>query len=153
MDLNEIKQILDLVREHDLAEFEIEHDGLRLKVRKDTNGAHAVTPSALMVAPVIAPAAAEGAPLAAAAPAAAKPNEEQPASKAPEVGPKPETIEPSARGRRARREIAADNVKDTAALQTDSEASQPLLERVGFSVEQEMEVLGVPTWLLVRRAS
>jgi acetyl-CoA carboxylase biotin carboxyl carrier protein len=65
MDLNEIKQILDLVREHDLAEFEIEHDGLRLKVRKDTNGAHAVTPSALMVAPVIAPAAAEGAPAAA----------------------------------------------------------------------------------------
>ena len=64
MDLNEIKQILDLVREHDLAEFEIEHDGLRLKVRKDTNGAHAVTPSALMVAPVIAPAAAEGAPAA-----------------------------------------------------------------------------------------
>ena len=64
MDLNEIKQILDLVREHELAEFEIEHDGLRLKVRKDTNGAHAVTPSALMVAPVIAPAAAEGAPAA-----------------------------------------------------------------------------------------
>src|SRR6266849_4773870 len=64
MDLNEIKQILDLVREHELAEFEIEHDGLRLKVRKDTNGAHAVNPSALMVAPVIAPAAAEGAPAA-----------------------------------------------------------------------------------------
>src|SRR5713101_900241 len=64
MDLNEIKQILDLVREHELAEFEIEHDGLRLKVRKDTNGAHAVTPPALMVAPVIAPAAAESAPAA-----------------------------------------------------------------------------------------
>ncbi len=64
MDLNEIKQILDLVREHELAEFEIEHDGLRLKVRKDTNGSHAVTPSALMAAPVIAPAAAEGAPAA-----------------------------------------------------------------------------------------
>ncbi len=31
MDLHQIKQILDLVREHDLAEFEIEHDGLRLK--------------------------------------------------------------------------------------------------------------------------
>ena len=30
-----IKQILDLVREHELSEFEIEHDGLRLKVRKD----------------------------------------------------------------------------------------------------------------------
>src|SRR6059036_2299839 len=64
MDLNEIKQILDLVREHELAEFEIEHDGLRLKVRKDANGAHVVTPSTFMVAPV-APAAGEGAPAAA----------------------------------------------------------------------------------------
>ena len=35
MDLDQLKQILDLVREHDLSEFEIEHDGLRLKVRKD----------------------------------------------------------------------------------------------------------------------
>ena len=34
MDLNQIKQILDLVREHDLSEFEIEHDGLRLKIDK-----------------------------------------------------------------------------------------------------------------------
>ena len=43
MDLNQIKQILELVREHELAEFEIEHDGLRLKVRKDSNGSHTVT--------------------------------------------------------------------------------------------------------------
>ena len=43
MDLSQIKQILELVREHELAEFEIEHDGLRLKVRKDANGAHLVT--------------------------------------------------------------------------------------------------------------
>src|SRR5229473_1890861 len=42
MDLNQIKQILDLVREHELSEFEIEHDGLRLKVRKDANGSHMV---------------------------------------------------------------------------------------------------------------
>jgi len=52
MDLNQIKQILDLVREHDLSEFEIEHDGLRLKVRKDVNGAHVVT----LPAPVAPPA-------------------------------------------------------------------------------------------------
>jgi acetyl-CoA carboxylase biotin carboxyl carrier protein len=43
MDLNQIKQILDLVREHELSEFEIEHDGLRLKIRKDVNGAQVVT--------------------------------------------------------------------------------------------------------------
>jgi acetyl-CoA carboxylase biotin carboxyl carrier protein len=43
MDLQQIKQILDLVREHELSEFEIEHDGLRLKVRKDANGSHSIT--------------------------------------------------------------------------------------------------------------
>jgi acetyl-CoA carboxylase biotin carboxyl carrier protein len=34
LDLEQLKHILGLVREHDLAEFEIEQDGLRLKVRK-----------------------------------------------------------------------------------------------------------------------
>jgi acetyl-CoA carboxylase biotin carboxyl carrier protein len=43
MDLEQIKQILDLVREHELSEFEIEHDGLRLKVRKDANGSHVIS--------------------------------------------------------------------------------------------------------------
>ena len=39
MDLEQIKQILDLVREHELSEFEIEHDGpFRLKVRKRRHG-------------------------------------------------------------------------------------------------------------------
>src|SRR5579862_4381954 len=38
MDLNQIRQILNLVREHELSEFEIEHDGLRLKIRKDRDG-------------------------------------------------------------------------------------------------------------------
>jgi acetyl-CoA carboxylase biotin carboxyl carrier protein len=54
MDLERIKQILDLVREHDLSEFEIEHEGLRLKVRKDVNGSHVVTlpaPPAPLVLP------------------------------------------------------------------------------------------------------
>jgi len=56
MDLHQIRQILDLVREHELSEFEIEHDGLRLKIRKDTNGAHVVThaapvPQATIAAP------------------------------------------------------------------------------------------------------
>ncbi len=108
MDLNEIKQILDLVREHDLAEFEIEHDGLRLKVRKDANGAHVVTPSAFMVAPVIAPAAGEGTPAAApplqaspgalpaAADAAAEAEIELAVVKSPIVGTFYRSSEPSA---------------------------------------------------------
>ena len=40
MDLDQLKQILDLVRQHELAEFEIEHEGLRLKIRKDGPPAH-----------------------------------------------------------------------------------------------------------------
>ncbi|HEY2153539.1 MAG TPA: acetyl-CoA carboxylase biotin carboxyl carrier protein [Vicinamibacterales bacterium] len=76
MDLNQIKDILNLVREHDLAEFEIEHDGLRLKVRKDSSGAHVVTipASAVHAAPpasavTMAVAAAPAAPAAIAVPA------------------------------------------------------------------------------------
>jgi acetyl-CoA carboxylase biotin carboxyl carrier protein len=38
MDLDQLKQILDLVREHELTEFEIEQGGLRLKIRKDAAG-------------------------------------------------------------------------------------------------------------------
>src|SRR5690349_18875373 len=57
MDLNHIKQILDLVREHEISEFEIEHEGLRLKIRKDVNGAHVVTVPAPVVPAVVVPAA------------------------------------------------------------------------------------------------
>jgi acetyl-CoA carboxylase biotin carboxyl carrier protein len=35
MDLDTLKQILNLVREHELSELEVEQDGLRLKIRKD----------------------------------------------------------------------------------------------------------------------
>jgi acetyl-CoA carboxylase biotin carboxyl carrier protein len=41
MNLDDIKQILDLVREHDLAELEIERDGLKVRVRKNTAEPHA----------------------------------------------------------------------------------------------------------------
>jgi acetyl-CoA carboxylase biotin carboxyl carrier protein len=47
MDLDQLKQILDLVREHELSEFEIEHEGLRLKIRKDAvSGAVVTVPAA-----------------------------------------------------------------------------------------------------------
>jgi acetyl-CoA carboxylase biotin carboxyl carrier protein len=38
MHLDDIKQLLDLVREHDLAELEIERDGLKVRIRKATAG-------------------------------------------------------------------------------------------------------------------
>ena len=36
MDLDEIKQILELMREHDLAEFELERDSGKVKLRKQS---------------------------------------------------------------------------------------------------------------------
>ena len=56
MDLDQLKQILELVREHELAEFEVEHDGLRLKVRKDAAGTLVPSLTApVSQAPVFAP--------------------------------------------------------------------------------------------------
>jgi acetyl-CoA carboxylase biotin carboxyl carrier protein len=43
MDLDDIRSILDLVREHDLSEFELELDNLKIKVRKP-GGPHGVPP-------------------------------------------------------------------------------------------------------------
>jgi acetyl-CoA carboxylase biotin carboxyl carrier protein len=68
MDLDQIKQILDLVREHELSEFEIEHDGLRLKIRKDSNGAHVVAHASPVVPTLTAPAVTAPAPVAGSAP-------------------------------------------------------------------------------------
>jgi len=73
MDLNQLRELLELVREHELSEFEIEHEGLRLKVRKDGIGAGvtlAATPTLPAPAPMPPRAAA---PSSAAAPAAPAP--------------------------------------------------------------------------------
>ena len=46
MDINQLKQILELVREHELAEFEYEHNGLRVRIRKDAVGGPVIVPGA-----------------------------------------------------------------------------------------------------------
>jgi acetyl-CoA carboxylase biotin carboxyl carrier protein len=56
MNLDDIRQILDLVREHDLAELEIERDGLKVRVRKAGREV-AIMPPALPIATAIMPAA------------------------------------------------------------------------------------------------
>jgi acetyl-CoA carboxylase biotin carboxyl carrier protein len=43
MDLDQLKQILQLVREHELAELEVEQDGFRVKIRKDAAGGYVPT--------------------------------------------------------------------------------------------------------------
>jgi acetyl-CoA carboxylase biotin carboxyl carrier protein len=51
MDLDDIRQILDLVREHDLAELEIERDGLKVRVRKAGDRVTVIPPAVPLVAP------------------------------------------------------------------------------------------------------
>ena len=74
MNLDDIRKVLDLVREHDLAEFELEQDGLKVRVRKTGRDVQLVSPAPLAVAAAPAPG-----PTAVPAPAAA------PAEDAPEV--------------------------------------------------------------------
>jgi acetyl-CoA carboxylase biotin carboxyl carrier protein len=60
MDLDEIKQILDLMREHDLAEFELERESGRVKLRKQSSNPQfvAAAPAVPAIAYAPAPAAA-----------------------------------------------------------------------------------------------
>ena len=55
MTLDEIKQILDLVREHELAEFELEQEGVKLRIRKKGQEAPAVvvSPAHTLPGPVV----------------------------------------------------------------------------------------------------
>jgi acetyl-CoA carboxylase biotin carboxyl carrier protein len=75
MDFSDIERILALVRDHDLAEFELERDGLKVRVRKAGAPTFHATPLQLTSAPVAPQALPPAAPLAAApgpaAPAAA----------------------------------------------------------------------------------
>src|SRR5215211_4945612 len=52
MDFDDIERLLELVREHDLAEFELEHDGLKLRVRKSPGGVPQLAPH-IVAAPQI----------------------------------------------------------------------------------------------------
>jgi acetyl-CoA carboxylase biotin carboxyl carrier protein len=61
INLEQLKQILDLVREHDLSELEIEQEGVRVKIKKDASGGLVVHPPPAAppaaAAPVVRPAA------------------------------------------------------------------------------------------------
>ena len=63
MDLDEIKKILELMREHELAEFELESESSKLRLRKQAPAQWTATP---VVAPLpyVAPAVVAGAPTA-----------------------------------------------------------------------------------------
>jgi acetyl-CoA carboxylase biotin carboxyl carrier protein len=95
MDLEDIRQILDLVREHDLAELEVERDGLKIRVRKAGPQLAIASPS-LPVSHV----AAEVPPAPAGGPASAPPigeGDELAVIKSPIVGTFYRSSEPGAR--------------------------------------------------------
>jgi acetyl-CoA carboxylase biotin carboxyl carrier protein len=72
MNVDAIRQILELVREHELAEFELEQDGVKLRIRKQGHTTVAAVPPPVHVAPLVA--AAPPAYAAVAAPAAEAPS-------------------------------------------------------------------------------
>jgi len=51
MNLDEIKQILEMMREHELAEFELERADFKLRLRKNAGQWAAPMPDALGTAP------------------------------------------------------------------------------------------------------
>ena len=55
VDFDQLKMILGLVREHELSEFELEQDGLRLKIRKAQGGAAASTAASVPPVPANGP--------------------------------------------------------------------------------------------------
>ena len=71
MDFDEIKQILEMMRDHDIAEFELERDNVKLRLRKSGAGHWTAAPPAphghyappMPLAPPPAAAPAEGAPV------------------------------------------------------------------------------------------
>ena len=71
MNFDEIKQLLDMVREHELSEFELERDDFKIRVRKNTSGQWTATMppvshvnyAPVMAAPMAPPLAAPAAPV------------------------------------------------------------------------------------------
>ncbi len=96
MNLDDIKGILNLVREHELAEFEYEHDGLKLRIKKGGQEVVYAAPQVMAApAPVAAPVAA---PAAAPAPTPIEPaGVDLAVIKAPLVGTFYSAAEPGAR--------------------------------------------------------
>jgi acetyl-CoA carboxylase biotin carboxyl carrier protein len=55
MNVDQLKQILDMVREHDLAEFEFEHDGVKIRIKKTPSGYTMPSPAPAPALPAIPP--------------------------------------------------------------------------------------------------
>ena len=101
MDLDDIRQILEMMREHELAEFELERDNVKLRLRKSGSPAWhesmPALPAAAFAPAVMPPAAAAATPSPAAAPAAASEDVDFAIMKSPIVGTFYRSSEPGAK--------------------------------------------------------
>ncbi len=95
MEFDEIKQILEMMREHELAEFELERDDFKVRIKKQGAGQWTIAPAA---APLPAGLSHQPAPAAPAAPAAAPDDDmEFAVVKSPIVGTFYRAAEPGAK--------------------------------------------------------
>jgi acetyl-CoA carboxylase biotin carboxyl carrier protein len=101
MNLDDIKQILDLVREHDLAEFELERDGLKVRIKKAGDPPAPLAPAAAPQSLPVAAAALSAPPASAPAPPASAVEDATPVNlaviKSPIVGTFYRAAEPGAK--------------------------------------------------------
>jgi acetyl-CoA carboxylase biotin carboxyl carrier protein len=68
MTLDEIKQLIEFIKSHELSEFELEHDGVKIRIKSGSSHQVLTVPHPAAAPPVMAPVAAP--PIAAQAPAA-----------------------------------------------------------------------------------
>jgi acetyl-CoA carboxylase biotin carboxyl carrier protein len=98
MTLDEIKQLIEFIKSHELSEFELEHDGVKIRIKSGTSHHVVTVPQVAMAAPVMAPVAAPAAaPVAPAATPVADEGGELAIVKSPIVGTFYRAAEPGAK--------------------------------------------------------
>ena len=101
MTLDEIKQLIEFIKGHELHEFELEQDGVKIRIKSGGNHHNAVAvpqlPVPMMAAPALAAPVAPGAPGAPVAPAPTEEGSEVCIVKSPIVGTFYRAAEPGAK--------------------------------------------------------
>ncbi len=97
MTLDEIKQLIEFIKANELSEFELEHDGVKIRIKSGTSHHVVTVPQAAMAAPVMAPVAAPAAAAASAAAPVADDGDELAIVKSPIVGTFYRAAEPGAK--------------------------------------------------------
>ncbi len=65
MTLDEIKKLIEFIKANELSEFELEHDGVKIRIKSGSSHQVAAVPHVAVTAPVAAPVAAPASPVAA----------------------------------------------------------------------------------------